>query len=77
MVKWPVSPGPESMFSMIAGFFSATSGICITILQYEIQQWVLYTALVLNVLHTTLLFGTPVALCANHAMRLFFFGDTE
>jgi len=76
-VKWPIGPGPESMISMVAGFFSATSGICISILQDEIERNVLYTALGLNVAHTTLLFGTPVAICANHAFRLFFFGNTD
>ena len=36
-----------------------------------------FLGIVLNIIHTTILFGTPAIICSNHAVRLFFTGDTE
>jgi len=76
-VPWPVAPGPEALMALIAGMFSAISGICICIARNEMTENNFYIAMALNVLNTTILFGTPVIICSNHAVRLFFTGDTD
>ena len=58
-VPWPVAPGPEALMALIAGMFSAISGICICIARNEMTENNFYIAMALNVLNTTILFGTP------------------
>ncbi|CAG5108190.1 Oidioi.mRNA.OKI2018_I69.chr1.g3676.t1.cds [Oikopleura dioica] len=77
IVPWPISAGPESMICLIAGFFSVLSGIAICIGQNDIQPYILKIALVLNVIHSTILYGTPVVICSQSAFRFFFISDTD
>ncbi|CBY35716.1 unnamed protein product [Oikopleura dioica] len=77
VVPWPISAGPESMVCFIAGFFSFLSGIAICIGQNDVQSYVLKIALVLNVIHSTILYGTPVVICSQSAFRFFFLSGAD
>ena len=76
-MPWPIKPGPEALMSLIAGVFSSISGISLCILKNEMIEEYWFLGIVLNVINTTILFGTPAIICSNHAVRLFFTGDTE
>ena len=76
-VPWPIKPGPEALMALVAGVFSSISGICLCLLKLEMREEIFFLGIVLNVLNTTVLFGTPAIICSNSAVRLFFTGETE